>query len=236
MRRTRIHTGRPLLAVALALALAVSIRSPAFAEPKDAQTRSPSANADVTTITQAATRVVAGTRELGLFALSLVGIDYRFGGDSPEHGLDCSGLIRYVFQQVTGVTLPRTAQELSRMGEKVRAEDLAPGDLVFFNTRRFAFSHVGIYLGDGRFIHAPARGREVGVATLSNAYWQKRYNGARRLLGVLPALMPALISPAMAQTLPRTLDVQTSLTREHLQYDEASGADDTTPSDADSER
>ena len=236
MPRTRIDTERRLLAVALALALAASIQSAAFAAPKDAQARSPSDNADVYTITQAATRVVAATRELGLFALSLVGIDYRFGGDSPERGLDCSGLIRYVFQQVTGVTLPRTAQELSRIGEKVRAEDLAPGDLVFFNTRRFAFSHVGIYLGDGRFIHAPARGGEVGVATLSNAYWQKRYNGARRLLGVLPALMPALISPAMAQTLPRTLDVQTSLTREHLQYDEASGADDTTPSDADSER
>jgi hypothetical protein len=190
---------------------------------------------------QAATRVVAGTRELGLFALSLVGIDYRFGGDSPERGLDCSGLIRYVFQQVTGVTLPRTAQELSRIGEKVRADDLTPGDLVFFNTRRFAFSHVGIYLGDGRFIHAPATGGEVGVATLSNAYWQKRYNGARRLLGVLPALMPALISPAVAQTLPPPptetgIDIHATLTSEDMQSDEASLANDASASDADSER
>jgi cell wall-associated NlpC family hydrolase len=150
-------------------------------------------------LAQAATRVVDRAREVGLFALSLVGIDYRFGGESPDRGLDCSGLIRYVFQQVTGVTLPRTARELSRLGNAVRAEDLAPGDLVFFNTRRFAFSHVGIYLGDDRFIHAPSRGGEVGVATLSNAYWQKRYNGARRLVGVLPTLMPALIAPAEAQ-------------------------------------
>jgi cell wall-associated NlpC family hydrolase len=149
-------------------------------------------------LTAAATRMVDGTRELGLFALSLVGIDYRYGGDSPDAGLDCSGLIRYVFQEVTGVTLPRTAKELSRIGASVRTGDLEPGDLVFFNTRRYAFSHVGIYLGGDRFIHAPSRGGEVGVATLSSGYWQKRYNGARRLVGVLPALMPALISHAVA--------------------------------------
>ena len=142
--------------------------------------------------------MLQGTREIGLFALSLVGIDYRYGGESPERGLDCSGLIRYVFQHVTGVTLPRTAQELSRIGKDIRAADLEPGDLVFFNTRRFAFSHVGIYLGNDRFIHAPSRGGEVGVASLGSAYWQKRYNGARRLVGVLPALMPSLIAHAEA--------------------------------------
>ena len=151
-----------------------------------------------TSLAAAATRVVAGTREVGLFALSLVGIDYRYGGDTPARGLDCSGLIRYVFQEVTGVTLPRTAKELSRIGREVRAADLAPGDLVFFNTRRFAFSHVGIYLGEDRFIHAPSRGGEVGVASLSSEYWRKRYNGARRLVGVLPMLMPSLVSRAEA--------------------------------------
>lgn len=149
-------------------------------------------------LAQAADRMVEGTREIGLFALSLVGINYRYGGESPERGLDCSGLIRYVFQQVTGVTLPRTAKELSRIGQDIRTPDLEPGDLVFFNTRRFAFSHVGIYLGNDRFIHAPSRGGEVGVASLGNAYWQKRYNGARRLVGVLPALMPSLITRAEA--------------------------------------
>ena len=146
----------------------------------------------------AATRVVDGTREVGMFALSLVGIDYRFGGDTPDRGLDCSGLIRYVFQEVTGVTLPRTSKELSRIGRDVRPADLAPGDLVFFNTRRFAFSHVGIYLGEGRFIHAPSRGGEVGVASLSSDYWRKRYSGARRLVGVLPALVPSLVARAEA--------------------------------------
>jgi cell wall-associated NlpC family hydrolase len=149
-------------------------------------------------LAEAADRMLQGTREIGLFAMSLVGIDYLYGGESPERGLDCSGLIRYVFQHVTGVTLPRTAQELSRIGKDIRAADLEPGDLVFFNTRRFAFSHVGIYLGNDRFIHAPSRGGEVGVASLGSAYWQKRYNGARRLVGVLPALMPSLIAHAEA--------------------------------------
>src|SRR4029078_5967169 len=118
-------------------------------------------------LAEAADRMLQGTRENGLFALSLVGIDDLHCSESPDRGLDCSGLIRYVFQHVTGVTLPRTAQELSRIGKTVRAYNLAPCDLVFFNTRRFAFSHVGIYLGDGRFIHAPSRGCEVGVAMLS---------------------------------------------------------------------
>ena len=87
----------------------------------------------------------------------------------PTSGLDCSGLVRHVFQEVTGVTLPRTAKEMSTLGAKVARTDLEPGDLVFFNTRRFAFSHVGIYLGDNRFIHAPSHGREVEIARLDAA-------------------------------------------------------------------
>ncbi len=98
--------------------------------------------------------------------------------------------MRYVFQQVTGVTLPRTSKELSRLGNKVASTDLAPGDLVFFNTRRFPFSHVGIYLGDNRFIHAPSTGSEVEISRLSETYWQTHFNGARRLVGVLPSLIP----------------------------------------------
>jgi len=137
-------------------------------------------------------------QELSAFALGLIGVDYRYGGDSPETGLDCSGLVRYVFQQVTGVTLPRTAKEMSHVGDKVGLDDLKPGDLVFFNTRRFAFSHVGIYLGDNRFIHAPSRGREVEIATFDKSFWQKRFNGARRLVHAVPDLMPALVSEAIA--------------------------------------
>jgi cell wall-associated NlpC family hydrolase len=141
------------------------------------------------------------TQNLTSSALDLVGIRYRWGGTTPESGLDCSGLVQFVFQQVTGVTLPRSAKEMSRIGEKVGISDLKPGDLVFFNTRRFAYSHVGIYVGDSQFIHAPRRGREVEVATIDKAYWQKRFDGARRLVGVLPELMPALMSEAVASSL-----------------------------------
>ena len=183
---------RPLIVVAMVLLHATSAQC---AQRHADLTLADGARAS---LAEAADRMLQGTREIGLFALTLVGIDYLYGGESPERGLDCSGLIRYVFQHVTGVTLPRTAQELSRIGKDIRAADLEPGDLVFFNTRRFAFSHVGIYLGNDRFIHAPSRGGEVGVASLGSAYWQQRYNGARRLVGVLPALMPSLIAHAEA--------------------------------------
>lgn len=134
-------------------------------------------------------------------ALDLIGIRYRWGGGTPETGLDCSGLVRFVFQHVTGVTLPRTARDMSRLGAEVAPAELQPGDLVFFNTRRLAFSHVGIYLGDNRFVHAPRRGREVEIATLDSNFWHSRFNGARRLAGVLPGLIPMLVGEAVAAPL-----------------------------------
>lgn len=131
------------------------------------------------------------------YALSLIGVDYRFGGSTPDQGLDCSGLIRYVFQQATGLSLPRSAREQSRVGESVGKDNLQPGDLVFFNTRRFQFSHVGLYIGDNRFIHAPSSGGAVQVVSLDNAYWQKAFNGARRIVGSLPDIS-ALVATANA--------------------------------------
>ena len=122
--------------------------------------------------------------ELVLRALSLLGVHYRFGGNSPESGLDCSGLVRYVFREATGLVLPRRAEEMSRVGEHVNEEELRPGDLVFFNTLRRAFSHVGIYIGEGRFVHAPSTGKEVSVEEIDRRYWQHRFNGGRRLLAV----------------------------------------------------
>ena len=116
------------------------------------------------------------------YALELIGVRYKFGGETPEKGLDCSGLVKYVFEQVTGVTLPRSAREQATVGEKVDLDALKPGDLVFFNTRRFAFSHVGIYQGGNEFIHAPVSGKQVSVGTLDNNYWSKRLVRAGRLL------------------------------------------------------
>jgi len=154
---------------------------------------------------QVAASAWSSAEDLGTFALGLVGVRYRYGGVDPDQGLDCSGLIQYVFEQVTGVTLPRTSRELAKIGDRIALGDLAPGDLVFFNTRRFAFSHVGLYLGDNRFIHAPSRGRDVVVASLADNYWKKSFDGARRLVGVLPALLPPLAAPALAATLGQEL-------------------------------
>ena len=159
------------------------------------------ANSASTTVKDAAAAAWQTALKLSSVALGLIGVDYKYGGTSPETGLDCSGLVRYVFQQVTGIVLPRTAKEMSRVGDNVGLDELKPGDLVFFNTRQFAFSHVGIYLGDNRFVHAPSRGREVEIATIDKHFWQKRFNGARRLVGALPDLMPAVISEAAAASI-----------------------------------
>jgi len=114
-------------------------------------------------------------------ALDLVGIRYRRGGNDADSGFDCSGFVGYVYRQTLGLVLPRTARDISREGEPVAKGDLKPGDLVFFNTLRHAFSHVGIYLGDNRFVHAPRAGKSVRVEDLTDRYWVRRYNGARRL-------------------------------------------------------
>jgi len=155
-------------------------------------------NAATTKVKSAAASALKSAQDLASTALDLIGIRYKWGGNTPETGLDCSGLVRYVFQQVTGVTLPRTAKDMSRLGTEVAVTDLQPGDLVFFNTRRFAFSHVGIYLGDDRFIHAPRSGAEVEIAELDNSYWRQHFNGARRLVGVLPGMIPSAEASTIA--------------------------------------
>ena len=176
--------------LAATLTLCASIAAPAAAQAH------PGSLADSTRST--VETVWHGAQDLAIFALGLIGVDYRYGGNTPEDGLDCSGLVRHVFQQVTGVTLPRTSKELARVGKEVKRADLKPGDLVFFNTRRFAFSHVGIYLGDDRFIHAPRSGAEVEIAELDNSYWRQHFNGARRLVGVLPGMIPSAEASTIA--------------------------------------
>ena len=119
--------------------------------------------------------------ELAIQAMGMIGIRYKYGGDAPESGLDCSGLVRYVFKQVWGKDLPRTSEQISQVGQKIEANDLRPGDLVFYNTLRRGFSHVGIYLGDNKFIHAPSSGGQVRIDSMDLSYWKKRFNGARRI-------------------------------------------------------
>lgn len=126
-------------------------------------------------------RVSASTGETVTRALDLIGIRYRRGGSLPETGFDCSGLVGYVFREALGRVLPRTSREISKSGEAVKKSELQPGDLVFFNTMRRAFSHVGIYLGNHRFVHAPASGGEVRIEDMRTSYWGKRFSGARRI-------------------------------------------------------
>lgn len=130
--------------------------------------------------------------EVVLRALSLLGVPYRYGGNTPNTGLDCSGLVKLVFQETVGLALPRRSDDMSRFGQSVGWTDLQPGDLVFFNTMRFSFSHVGIYIGDGQFVHAPSSGSVVRVEALNKDYWVRRFDGARRLVASPPALASML--------------------------------------------
>ena len=203
---SRLHRSRlRSAAAAIAATLCVAIAPAALAQ--DPAESSIAATATAVVRNAAATALISA-RNLTSSALDLIGIRYKWGGATPQSGLDCSGLVQFVFQQVTGVMLPRSTRDLSRIGEVVALSDLKPGDLVFFNTRRFAFSHVGIYVGDNRFIHAPRRGREVEVATIDKSYWQKHFDGARRLIGVLPEMMPALIGEAYAASPQTNLPIE----------------------------
>lgn len=115
-------------------------------------------------------------------AFRLVGVRYRFGGVNPSSGVDCSGFVQIVFQRALSLNLPRTAREMGQLGQEVAMNDLKPGDLLLFNTRGRSFSHVGIYVGDGQFIHASSKRKQVRVDSLHTAYNQRRFEAARRIL------------------------------------------------------
>lgn len=121
------------------------------------------------------------TSDLISTAMGFIGVPYRRGGNSAETGFDCSGFVRTIYEQAKGMMLPRRANEQAAATEIIDKQDLQPGDLVFFNTMRRAFSHVGIYVGDGKFIHAPRSGAQVRIEDMGVAYWAKRFNGARRV-------------------------------------------------------
>lgn len=125
--------------------------------------------------------LLSKANDLVFNAMGFMGIPYRWGGATPETGFDCSGFVQFVFRQAVGMVLPRSSFDQVRHGVSVAIDDLQPGDLVFFNTMRAQFSHVGIYIGDNRFIHSPSRGKSVEIVNFNDGYWQKRYNGARRL-------------------------------------------------------
>ncbi len=116
-------------------------------------------------------------------AMEVIGVRYRWDAELPQSGLDGSSFVGYVFKDKLGFLLPRKSTQMSRVGKPINRDDLQPGDLVFFNTMRLTFSHVGIYVGDNKFIHSPSKGTSVRVDDLGSLYWDKRFDGARRLDG-----------------------------------------------------
>lgn len=122
------------------------------------------------------------TQEMVLFALGLLDTGYRFGGRNPEAGLDCSGMVAYIVEHISGRRLPHNAAQIAERTRPIDMDDLQPGDLVFFNTAKRRHSHMGIYIGDGRFVHAPSSRGRVRVERLDNRYFAQRIDGARTLL------------------------------------------------------
>jgi cell wall-associated NlpC family hydrolase len=116
-------------------------------------------------------------------AVGLMGIPYLRGGNSAETGFDCSGFVRYIYKETIGLVLPRSADQQANTTQKIDRSELKPGDLVFFNTMKRTFSHVGIYLGEGKFIHSPRSGASVRIEDMRIPYWNVRFDGARRVEG-----------------------------------------------------
>ena len=144
---------------------------------------------------------VRASDEVVLEALALLGVPYRWGGNDPARGLDCSGLVRHVFKTVAALDLPRRSEQMSKLGQEVARADLRAGDLLFFNTLGHPNSHVALYLGDGRFVHAPGRKSQVRVDGLDERYWRARFNGARRIeLGQTATTAVPAAEPGQAET------------------------------------
>lgn len=135
---------------------------------------------------------------LVMHAMGFIGTPYRLGGNRVETGFDCSGFVRAVFEQTLGLSLPRRADQQAAALPTITRDELRPGDLVFFNTLRRAYSHVGIYVGDGRFVHSPRPGAEVRVENMHISYWSRRFDGARRAPALGTAAAAAAFAPQQA--------------------------------------
>lgn len=139
-------------------------------------------------------------------AMGLVGIPYKWGGNTPRSGFDCSGLVRYVVENAADVLLPRTTSQMQYAGTRVEPDEIAPGDLVFFNTDGRPYSHVGVYVGNYRFVNAPSTGGTVRIDYVSNPYWARHFDGIRRIAG-RRATAPVIIDPNAPMSPPETVPV-----------------------------
>ncbi len=191
----RLKTSATVPAIMLACAMASS----AHAEPSAAADDMDRWLADrglLTQIAQVRESVSSKASELVVTALGFLGVPYKRGGNSVETGFDCSGFVRAMYEQTVGLILPRKAEQQAAATQQIEKSELQPGDLVFFNTLRRTFSHVGIYVGEGKFIHSPRAGSEVRVEDMQKAYWAHRFDGARR---VQATAAPVSVSPAATQ-------------------------------------
>lgn len=187
---------RPTLMVtAPALALTLMAGCTGVPKPISPSKVSPAAGSRPPVVSGALSRTdpeaPALAEEVVLNALSLIGVPYRWGGSHPNEGLDCSGLVQWVYRGSANLLLPRRSDEMMSHGHPVSADSLRAGDLVFFNTMQRPGSHVGIYIGRGRFIHAPNSRGVVRIESLDLAYWSSRFDGARRLIADLPGTLAA---------------------------------------------
>lgn len=149
----------------------------------------------ITKLEQVRHTVADRASNLVVTAMGFLGVPYRRGGNDAETGFDCSGFVRAMYAQTIGLVLPRRANEQAAATQTIDKKDLQPGDLVFFNTMKRAFSHVGIYVGEGKFIHSPKPGAQVRVEDMGQSYWRQRFNGARRVLSLAPAPETAPAQP-----------------------------------------
>ena len=141
-------------------------------------------------VSEGASRVAHRASDLVVTAMGFLGVPYRRGGSSVDTGFDCSGFVKAMYEQTVAVILPRRANEQAAATQKIDRQELQPGDLVFFNTLRRAFSHVGIYIGNNKFIHSPKPGAQVRVEDMGVPYWSTRFDGARRV-NLPPAQAPS---------------------------------------------
>jgi cell wall-associated NlpC family hydrolase len=175
-----------------ALGLAVSVSTYAVDTPSDAPAEAvvpkesmfQAGRSYLSRVSDRLVDTVSGkSEELIDRAMEVIGVRYRSDTELPQSGLDGSSFVGYVFKDKLGFLLPRKSTQMSRVGKPINRDELQPGDLVFFNTMRLTFSHVGIYVGDNKFIHSPSKGTTVRVDDLGSLYWDKRFDGARRLDG-----------------------------------------------------
>jgi len=174
-----------MIPLALLLAMAAAFTFSAHATPASSSDEIDRLIADrglLTKIDHVRHNVSQKASELVVNAMGFLGVPYKWGGTDADTGFDCSGFVVSVYQQSIGLLLPRKSEQQAAATQKIDQTDLQPGDLVFFNTMRRTFSHVGIYVGNGKFIHAPKAGAEVRVESMGGSYWQRRFNGARRVL------------------------------------------------------